>query len=339
MKSRGVSLWLAAVAMAAGSITWVTSPAAAAGDVQVVVHGDGCGDPLVADALSEQGKLLSSRPIVRGKRDIAMEAYATDPDGKRLIFSTYNCTTKAHALYTQPLAAKPTATQLLSLPVGSWLLDATWDVARRAPAVLYRDANFTYYLQVFSAGSWVTLWTGTRASMGGYFLEGIEGQSGREYLLFGDNFNDWQIWRVSGEGRVWSEMTGPGELTNVEGDAFGAVNAITGRDGSWICDGFAKGKISDAITQGKCVTIPGGAAYGAVFTDADNVYSWWVNMTGAIAPDFMIKVTCVGGSFLSCGTPAVSTRRPSPLTGTSVNMASVELPSLKLFSRIGASTV
>lgn len=339
MKMRTTTLWLASLMVAAGSMTFAAVPASASSDVQVVLHGSGCGDPLEAAALSEQGKLLSSRTLVRGKQDIAMEAHASSPDGKRFIFSTYNCKTKTHALYTQPLSARPAARQLLTLPTDWWLLDATWDIARGAPAVLYRDPNYTYFLQVLVGGTWTTLWTASRESIGGYFLDGIEGQTGREYLLFGDDFNKWQIWRVSGEGRVWPELSGPGEISNVQGNSFGAVNAITGRDGSWVCDGFAEGTIADAISQGKCVTIPGGAASGGVFTSADKIYTYWLNVAAFAASDFMVKVTCVGGSFLSCGTPVVSNRQASPLRNTSVNMTSLELPTLKAFSRLGASTI
>lgn len=341
MKFRGVTVGLASVMVVAGSITFTatSTPAGAAAYVEAVLYGSGCGDPLEVMAISGQGTQLGKRTLVHGKRDIAFEPHATSPDNKRFIFSTYNCETDAHALYTQPVTTRPTARQILSLPTGWWLLDATWDVARNAPAVLYRDRDYNYYLQVLTGGAWTTLWTASRASIGGYFLDGIEGQTGREYLLFGDDFDKWQIWRVTATGRAIPYLSGPGDLSSVESNKFGSVNAIVGRDGSWVCDWNASGTIGDALTQGKCATIPGGAGYGAIFTEASASSTYWLHISPSFGTNFMVNVKCVGATFLSCGTPTVGARRNSPLGATSSNMANIEFPNVKYMNRLGASTI
>lgn len=325
--------------MVAASVTAVSRPAAADSYVEGVLYGGGCGDPLEAMVISGQGTQLANRTLVRGKKGVALEPHATSPDNKRFIFSSYNCATETHALYTQPVTTRPTARQILTLPAGWWLLDATWDVARSAPAVLYRDPDFNYYLQVLVAGTWTTLWTGSDTSIGGFYLSGIEGQTGREYLIFGDNFSRWQIWRLSAAGRIIPELNGPGDISSVQSNKYGSVNAIVGRDGGWVCDWNAWGPIGDALTQGKCVTIPGGAGYGSIFTEAAEDSTYWLHVSPSFGSNFMVKVTCVGATFLSCGTPLVRDRRTSPLGSTSSSMSNVEFPNVRYVSRLGASTI
>lgn len=330
----------AGLAVVVGSITAnATSPTAeAASYVDAVLYGSGCGKPLEVMAISKQGTQLGKRTLVNGKRDVAFEAHGTSSDNKRFIFSTYNCTTKAHALYMQSVTPRPTARQILTLPPGWWLLDAAWDVVRNAPAVLFRDPDFNYSLQVLTGSTWTTLWTGSDTTVGAY-LSGIEGQTGREYLVYGDNLGKWQVWRLSSTGRLSPKLNGPGDLNSVESSKFGSLDAIVGRDGSWVCDWSASGTIGDALTQGKCATIPGGAGYGALFTDATGDSAHWLHISPPFGSNFMVKVTCVGATFLSCGTPTIGPRKTSPLGVTSSNMANIEFPNVKAMNRLGASTI
>ena len=331
--------WLAVVALVVGLLMLVPGPAVAASKVQAVLHGYDCGDPLIVEALSARGTALGTRTLVNGKRDIAFRAHAVSPDNTRFVFSAYNCVSEAQALYLQSLTSRPVAQQVLPVPQDWWLLDATWDPVRAGPAVLIRDPNYNYFLQVLTGGVWTMVWSGSRASVGGYFLAGIEGQNGREYMLYGDDVSNWQIWRVTPDGRLNKELDGPGEISNVDPSPFADVNAIVGRNGSWVCDRFATGPIAQALTEGECATIPQGAAFGAVFTEATGNSSYWLNVAAAGGPGFMVRVTCVGAGIFSCGNPTVTDRRQSPLRYPSDSMAHAEFTSLKAMNRLRASTI
>lgn len=329
-----------AASVVVGSLTFVSvPPASAVPTLEGVLYGGGCGNPLNVRVLSEQGKVVASRTLVRAKRNLALEPHAESNDSKRFIFSTFDCVTKVHSLYVQPLTSKPTARQVLTLPMDWSILDATWDIARDAPAVLVRDPDFNYFIQLLQGSTWETLWTGSVTDTGGIYLDGIDSRTGREFIVWGDNSSSWQTWRLRSWGSLSRELSGPGSMTDVSRMSGSSVSAFMGRDGSWVCDWSATGTITDAIAQGKCATIAGGAAYGGVFTDAPGSFTYWLHLSPPVGSNFMVKVTCVGANFYSCGTPEVSDRRASPLGITSSAMANVYFNSVKQVTKLGASSI
>ena len=151
--------------------------------------------------------------------------------------------------------SRPVARELLRLPTGWWLLDASWDPARGAPVVLIRDPDFNYQINLLSGGQWVTLWSGNTSSTGGFYLDGIDSRSGREVVVWGTGGTSWKTWRLSGSGYMSSDLSGPGRLNDI-GDWFGNVNGLAGSVGSWVCDSGARGSISEAVAQRKCAVVP-----------------------------------------------------------------------------------
>lgn len=326
--------------MVVGSLVFVAAPPAGAfPTLQGVLYGGGCGSPLNVKVLSEQGAALATRTLVRTNRNMTLEPHGVSNDSKRFLFSTFDCVTKVHSLYVQPLTPKPTPRQILTLPTGWSIRDATWDIARDAPTVLVQDAAFNYSIQVLQGSTWTPLWTGNSTDTGGIYLDGIDSRTGREFIVWGDNSTSWQTWRLRSYGSLSRELSGPGSMTDVSRMSGSDVSALVGRDGSWVCDWSAQGAIADAIAQGKCATIPGGAAYGGVFTDAPGSYTYWLHLAPAFGSNFMVKVTCVGATAYSCGTPRVSDRRTSSLGVTSSGMANAYFNNLKQVNKLGASTL
>ena len=340
---------IALVAVAALLLTSFQSTGSAMASTQpyqAVIHGSGCGDPIKISALDQKGQVTSQRTLVRGKPGFQLSAKAVSTDDTQLLFTSYDCTNKNHTLYRQYFGRRPVAQPLMTLPVGWWMEGVAWDIARGTPAVLIRDPDFNYQLQALLGGGWTTLWAGNRASFGGKFPDDLESRSGYEYLIVGDDLGGaWSMWRLSTSGSfsgfLSESLTGPGEINSIADGFSDRVNAYVGPDGTWICDWSASGTIQEAITQGKCATVPGGAGYYGVTILGEQDKEWLV-LNHLLGPSSQTEFECIGKNFLSCGSPVVGKRETSRLDGNDfVYMYIGESRRFlkKPFNRLGSSRI
>lgn len=312
-----VALALTGLVFATG--TSADADAARKQPIQAVLHGYGCGDPITISAVDRTGRVTDDRVIVRGKPGFQLIPKIVSTDQKQFLFMSFDCENNTHTLYRQYLGRKPTAEPLMVLPNEWWMVGVTWDIARAAPAVLIRDPNFNYQLQVLNPTGWSTLWSGSRSDFDGKFPSGIESRSGYEYLIVGDNLRDsWSMWSITTSGRysgfLSESLTGPGEILEIADGFSDRTNTYVGPDGTWICDWSARGTIQDAIAQGKCATVPGGAGYRGVSILGEGNREWLV-LTHLLGPSSQTQYECLGESFLSCGTPKIGERQASALNG------------------------
>ena len=324
-----------------------SSPAGAAQQpLQAVIHGAGCGDPIKISALDRKGKVTSERVLVQGKPGFQLSAKAVSTDDTQFMFTSYDCNNKNHTLYRQYFGRRPVAQPLMALPLGWWMEGVTWDIARGTPAVLIRDPNFNYQLQALLPAGWTTLWSGDRASFGGKSPDDLESRSGYEYLIVGDDLGDsWSMWRLSTSGTFsgfLSEMlAGPGEINGIADGFSDRVNVYVGPDGTWICDWSASGTIQEALTQGKCATVPGGAAYYGVTILGEGSKEWLV-LSHLLGPSSQTQFECVGQNFLSCGSPVIGKRENAQLNGNDfayMYIGESKRFLKKPFNRLGSSRI
>ncbi len=296
-----------------------TQVLAAEDPFQAVFHGSGCGDPIKISAVLTSGQVGSERTVVKGKPGYLLSAKAVSTDSKHFLFTSWNCTTKTFSLYQQNIGKKPTAKLLMALPADWWMVGVTWDIARGAPAVLVQNPDYEYQIQALLPSGWTPLWTGDRSSFGGRFPSDLQSRSGYEYLVIADDLGaTWGMYRVSTSGSYSGYMgevlAGPGEIHSIADNFTRNTTIFIGPDGSWICDWSASGTVQAAISQGKCVTVPGGASYYGVGVLGKGGNQWLL-LDPTMSLPSRTEFKCVGGNFISCGTPVVGKRGTTSLRG------------------------
>ena len=314
---------------------------------QAVIHGSGCGDPLKISAISRSGEIEKSRSIVKGKPGFQLTARAVSTDDQQILFTSYDCDTNEQTLYRQFLGRRPTAEALMALPRDWWFVGVTWDIARGAPAVLIRDPGFSYFLQVQDPSGWSTVWSGSRADFDGKFPDDLVSRSGYEFLIVADDLGgEWAQFRVNTSGKfrpyMNKELTGPGRMNEIaDGAPLGRNKSLIGEDGSYICDWSARGTIQDAITQGKCTPVIGGAGFYGVLAKSEYPKDWLFTY-GGLGSTMRHEFECVGETIVSCGSPVVGKRERSTLSGSGFAYVDLGTDGTRIktkFKKLGASTI
>lgn len=329
---------------AAATLTFGATPPVSASSITTgVIYGSGCGDSLQVSAIARDGSELAKRTLVKARQRVAFQPRGVGNKDKKFLFSSYHCDTGKSALYLQTVSERPKATRILSVPSDMRLLDATWDISRDRPVVLLADEDYNYWIQIRTGKGWKTLWSASRASMGGYFLDGIISETGREFIIWGDYLSDWKTWRLRSDSRLVEELSGPGRLYDISASILGAAAAYTGSEASWVCDGYTWGTIESALGTGECARIPidgtfGRIVYGSAFTFAEKNDTYWLHLASLDA-NYMVKVTCPQGSLFSCEKPRVSDKRPTPLIEASGTMYTIYFNNLKAMKKLRPTRV
>jgi len=296
-------------------------PSATATDrpLQAVLNGGKCGDPIEISAVSRTGEVLDRRTVVRAKPGVKLEVQAASREGNQFLFTTYDCTTETYALYRQYIGLRPKADLLRALPSDWRIVAATWDSERDAPAVLYRDPDFNYQLDVLYPSGWAPIWFEPTTEYGIYPRD-IQDRGGGEFVMVGfDTIGTWSAWRL-----YTSERSGPYTSKFLEGEGrirslaatkqLGAIGYI-GERGKWICDGWsAEGTIEEAVARGDCAEAgSGGAQVGVIgIGESDS----WLNVAVGMTGGRLYPFECSRG-FLSCPSPTVEEGDYTSLGGES----------------------
>ena len=293
-------------------------PAAQAVDrpLQAVLSGGDCGDPIEISAVSRTGEVLDRRTVVRAKPGVRLEVQAVSPEGNQFLFTTHNCTSDDYALYRQYIGLRPKADLLRSMPAGWPIVAATWDSERDAPAVLFRDPDFNFQLDVLYPNGWAPIWFKFSTEIGMYPSD-IQDRGGGEFIMVGlDRAFRWAAWRVGTTGR-----TGPYTSKFLESEErirslaatsqLGAIGYIGDR--AWICDWSAAGTMAEAVASGDCVEAQQGAQAGVIGL-AESGY--WLYLSYGMNGGQLFPFECDRG-FFSCPNPTVEEGDYTSLRGRS----------------------
>lgn len=285
----------------------------------------GCRNQIRIRAMDYTGKNLAERVLVRSTGNVQLMVYAVSNQEDEIIFGTFNCDTNERAVYRQSLSTNPTAIPILNLPANWTLIGATWDVARRAPSVFLQDPTRGYSIQTLIRNEWSIVGSFSRTTFGSHPPWGFRSDTGFEFEIWGNSSSSWKEWRVSRNGDLSEQMSGAGTLNSKAATVLEQAQAYFGSTGTWICDGFANGAISNLVTQGRCSFVESSpASYGAFIYANPNATSYWLYMTpsGLIFPN-RVRFDCVGATLFSCGTPFVRESRRSDLAGNYLHYVSL----------------
>lgn len=306
---------------------------------QGIIYGTyGCANEIRIQGFDISGSPLDRRTIVRSTGNVQLIPYDASQNPNVFLYGAFDCEAKSYRLYSQALGIRPEAQLIAAYGPEVLLLGATWDKARNAPVVLLR-AGGVHSIQMLRDGRWDELWSRHWRDLGDYFLNGIQSRTGREFLLWGNTLGpSWQTWRLDASGFLARELSGPGRIQEVASTPSGNANAIVGEDASWVCDSRSFGPVSDAIVQGRCATVPGGAGGSGAFLSAgagwDEIY--WLNLAPApLGAPTRSRVNCVGGTMFLCGSPVVSDVSRTSLVG--LGYVARPLFDIKRFTRLGST--
>ena len=294
-----ITLTTAAAVVAA--VTILAAPTQAAEEItQGVIASTGtCGNKITITGMDENGDAVATRTLVRPRPGFQMIPYTVTSKPTRLLYGEYDCANKTFRLFTLKLGGRVTPSLVAAYPSPLWLVDASWDVMNNQPVTLLRDADFNY---VLSAGP-TTLWQGS-ARANGLYLSGIDGRTGGEVLMMGDDLSgSWAAIRV-GRGGSGVQLTGPGQGHDITGAILNQFDVFTTTSGTYVCDSLTSGTVEDALASGKCVRTDPGDSAAVAWAGGKNTY--WV----AVTPEFSgatmrTLVACPTGSLFACGRPVI----------------------------------
>jgi hypothetical protein len=320
-----------------------SSPTATSGlpanTTQGIIYGTyGCKNQIQMGALSYAGQVVSTKVLVQSTQNVQLIPYGLSPSNE-LLFSSYNCDSRTYSVYRQQLGANPTLRLVMSLPSTWGIIGGTWDVARNAPAVLLRDPNFAYSIQVHNGSGWSVAASFPRNSFGTYYPTGLQSLSGFEYRIWGSSTSAWKVWRLGSAGYLSEILNGAGYLNSVSSAPLERSLALLSSSGTWICEGYANGSISILIGQGKCSSATNATARYAAFTYANSdAASFWLHLIpSGISGTSRLKVICRLSSLLNCEGPSIQERQVGVISGN--NPLTVSLFSLPNFNQLAPTNV
>lgn len=307
------SIGASAALIAATGISAATGVAASTSLTQAIIaSGPGCGNSITASAVDYDGKIQGKRLLVPARPGFQLITQDLNTKPMVLLYSAYDCTAQTHQVFTQPLAPTGPSTLILQTTASQWVVDAAWDVKNNAPSVLLREGD-TYSIQTNRGGGWVPVWVGNRNQLG-YSLNGMQGATGGEYIVFGNGHAiGWATFRIGETGFTNMELSGPGRLNDIAGTVLEQASAYMTSSGTYICDFLTSGDVVAATASGQCVSVPSATAADGAFLSASprsSPYRLIMNNSD-MGPTLQAVITCQGGTLFSCGrpssTPATST--------------------------------
>ncbi len=279
----------------------------------IIASGLGCGNSITLTGLTESAGTVGVKTLVRPAAGQQLIPYDVDGKPVRLLYSAYDCNAKTFRLYLQDLSSRPVPQLLLATTPDQWLVGAAWDPMADTPIAVIRDSNYTYTAILLNAGTWTSVWRATKQQLG-LSLTGIEGQTGGEFIVYGDDLaGRWatiRASRISGSSGI--ELTGSGALNHITSTGLGEATAYLTSTGAYVCDGLTSGSIDTAIGRGACTQTGNQSTSNGVFVSSSpqgNAY--WLNVQPVLSSNLRIPVSCPAGSLFSCGNPSAGPATPA----------------------------
>jgi len=219
-------------------------------DVQFLYSTGACRNEIGFARFDDLGKLLMRKAIV--KSDSNVQLVTQDYDNGVLLFSTFNCDTNETKLYKLGVSNKSLRpSEILSLPKGSFLIDAAWDVATDTPIALLSLSSSSEYVVITADYSKSLLWSSTEQgwSRDGIYPQALLSSTGSEFTVFGNNLSKggWTSAQVnfgsSRSGRS-TQYFGNGEFIDIAHGMLNMPYAIALDSGVYLCRDFPTSGLS-----------------------------------------------------------------------------------------------
>jgi hypothetical protein len=309
----------ALIATCLASLSLTAAPHAAAKESPtqaVIASGPGCGNSITATAIDYDGSTQGKRTLVQPRPGYQLISHGLNTRPMVLLYSAYNCESQTFELYSLPISPAGSSTLILQTAPGQWLVDAAWDVKNDAPSVLVRDGD-TYSIQTNRGAGWSPIWRGSRTQLG-YSLDGMDGETGGEYVIFGNSAGSgWATFRVGGTGFINRELAGPGQIRDLAETVLEQAAAYLTTSGTYVCDFLTSGDVTTAQQNGRCVLDSAATAADGVFVAASpSAKQHRLLMNNAdLGPSLQTVVTCTGGTLFSCGRVSLTPSTPTTYIG------------------------
>ena len=219
-------------------------------DIQFLYSTGACRNELGFARYDELGKLLERKTILKSISNVQL--VTQDYDNGVLLFSTYDCDsgqTKLYKLGITNRSLRPS--ELLSLPKGSFLIDAAWDVATDTPIALISLNAASEYVVITADYSKSLLWSSVEQGWArdGIFPQALLSSTGKEFTVFGNNLakGGWTSAQVNfGASRVGqsTQYFGNGEFIDIAHGMLNMPYAIALDTGVYLCRDFPTGGIA-----------------------------------------------------------------------------------------------